>query len=129
MLPAKQTLRRAASAATWRARELVLASASALAIAGLADARAETRNAHLSVTVQVVDQCTISTAAPLPTGAVSVMCTAGARAAVSGGTGGARPAYAVKRAEGAVTTYGPVLTSRDEATGLHRQTQLVTILF
>ena len=110
-------------------RALILTSALALALAGLADAQAATKDAHLSVTVSVVAKCTISTAAILSNEAASVMCTSGARGAVSGDTNGTRPAYTVKRVQGALTTYGPVSTSQDDSPGIHRQTQVVTITF
>jgi hypothetical protein len=110
-------------------RALILTSASALALAGLADAQAATKDAHLSVTVSVVAKCTISTAAILWNEAASVMCTSDARGAVSGDTNGTRPAYAVKRVRGALTTYGPVSTSRSDSTRGHRETQVVTITF
>ena len=110
-------------------RALILTSGSALALAGLADVHAATKDAHLSVTVSVVAKCTISTAAILSNEAASVMCTSDARGAVSGDTNGTRPAYTVKRVQGALTTYGPVSTSRGDSTGMNREAQVLTITF
>ena len=111
---------------------LTRATATALAMLAVIDVQAGTKNANLSVTATVTDQCTVSTAAILANEAVSVACSPGQRAAVSGEANEANGkglAYTVKRVTGALTTYGPAATSRSVVKDVRRGTQIVTITF
>lgn len=110
-------------------RSLILTSASALALVGVSETQAATRNAQLSVTVSVVAKCTVSSAALLSDEEAGVICTSGAHAAVSRETNGARPAPAPRRARGGVTSSGAAPTSQHDSTESRTQAQVVTILF